>query len=57
MIAPDWREVYQDATLPLVLDVGCAGGRFLLAMASRSDNTNFLGIDIREPVMFSLVLV
>lgn len=47
---PDWSEVYADPSLPLVLDIGCAAGRFLLEMAERLPGHNCLGLDIREPV-------
>ena len=48
--APDWNEVYADPSLPLILDIGCAAGRFLLEMAEQFPEYNFLGLDIREPV-------
>ena len=47
---PDWHSVYGNARLPLVLDIGCAGGRYLLALANKLEGINLLGIDIREPV-------
>ncbi len=48
--APIWEEVYAKPFLPLVLDIGCAAGRFLLEMAETLPGHNFLGLDIREPV-------
>ena len=54
--ALDWSTVYADSRLPLVLDIGCAGGRFLLALANKLKGHNFLGLDIRNAVR-SFVLV
>ena len=30
--APAWQDVYADPRRPLVLDIGCGYGRFLLAL-------------------------
>ena len=55
--APDWSAIYDDPTRPLVLDVGCGPGRFVLLaaqrggcgdLASAADAPNFLGLEIRE---------
>lgn len=43
--------VFADAGLPLHLDIGCARGRFLLKMAKVSPEQNFLGVEIREPLV------
>jgi tRNA (guanine-N7-)-methyltransferase len=48
---PDWNQVYQDLTQPIHLDIGCARGRFLLQMAQLYPEINFLGIEIREPLV------
>jgi tRNA (guanine-N7-)-methyltransferase len=48
---PDWNQVYQDLTQPIHLDIGCARGRFLLQMAQLYPKINFLGIEIREPLV------
>ncbi|MFN7521850.1 MAG: tRNA (guanosine(46)-N7)-methyltransferase TrmB, partial [Aphanizomenon sp.] len=37
--------------LPLHLDIGCAKGRFVLKMAQIEPNWNFLGLEIREPLV------
>ena len=34
MDSPKWEEVYEDATKPLFVDIGCAAGRFSLLMAT-----------------------
>ena len=50
---PPWRELFTDATLPLVLDLGCGSGRFLLSLGERdaARARNYLGIEIREPLV------
>lgn len=48
---PDWNQVYQDTTRPIHLDIGCARGRFLTKMAGLYPEINFLGIEIREPLV------
>ena len=48
---PDWQTVYSDLALPLHLDIGCARGKFLLEMAQLHPETNFLGIEIRRPLV------
>jgi tRNA (guanine-N7-)-methyltransferase len=37
--------------LPLLLDIGSARGRFLLKMAEAEPQWNFLGVEIREPLV------
>jgi len=37
--------------LPLFLDIGCARGRFLLRMAEAEPGWNYLGVEIREPLV------
>jgi tRNA (guanine-N7-)-methyltransferase len=43
--------VFADASRPLHLDIGCARGRFLLRMADVEPGWNFLGVEIREPLV------
>ena len=45
------EEVYADPSLPLHLDIGSARGRFLLKMAEIKKDWNFLGVEIREPLV------
>ncbi|MBD2195120.1 MULTISPECIES: tRNA (guanosine(46)-N7)-methyltransferase TrmB [Calothrix] len=47
----DWEKVYAQPHQPLHLDIGCARGRFLLNMAKIEPNWNFLGLEIREPLV------
>ena len=43
--------VYESPMLPLHLDIGCARGRFILELARIDKGTNFLGVEIREPLV------
>jgi tRNA (guanine-N7-)-methyltransferase len=44
-------ELFLDPSLPLHLDIGCARGRFLLAMAPGQPQRNHLGLEIRRPLV------
>ena len=44
-------EVFENENLPLHLDIGCGRGRFLLQMAKLQKKRNFLGVEIREPIV------
>ena len=43
--------IYANPALPLHLDIGSARGRFLLKMAEIIPSQNFLGVEIREPLV------
>ncbi|MDQ3712601.1 MAG: tRNA (guanosine(46)-N7)-methyltransferase TrmB [Acidobacteriota bacterium] len=45
------EQVFADSDLPLHLDIGSARGRFLLKMAEIEPNQNFLGVEIRQPLV------
>ncbi len=45
------EEVFADPNLPVHLDIGCARGRFILKMAQIEKARNFLGVEIREPLV------
>ena len=47
----DLASVFADATRPLHLDIGCARGRFILRMAEAAPEWNYLGVEIREPLV------
>ena len=47
----DLALVFSDPLLPLHLDIGCARGRFILKMAESEPGWNFLGVEIREPLV------
>jgi tRNA (guanine-N7-)-methyltransferase len=44
-------EVFADPERPLHLDIGCARGRFIRRMAEVETAWNFLGVEIREPLV------
>jgi tRNA (guanine-N7-)-methyltransferase len=46
----DWAAIYPDAHRPLIVDVGCGSGRFLMALSHRFKHHNLLGLDIRRQV-------
>jgi tRNA (guanine-N7-)-methyltransferase len=45
------EDVFANPELPLHLDVGCARGRFILRMAIAERGWNYLGVEIREPLV------
>lgn len=47
----DIAAVFADPKRPLLLDIGCARGRFLLRMAEAERTWNYLGVEIREPLV------
>lgn len=49
--APDWAAIYANLNQPLHLDIGCGRGRFALQMAEQQPDWNFLGLEIREPLV------
>ncbi len=48
---PDWQEIYSNPQQPLHLDLGCARGKFVLEMAQLQPEMNFLGLEIRQPLV------
>jgi tRNA (guanine-N7-)-methyltransferase len=44
-------KVFTDPSLRIHLDIGCARGRFILRMAEIEPTWNFLGVEIREPLV------
>ncbi|MGK7928212.1 MAG: tRNA (guanosine(46)-N7)-methyltransferase TrmB [Spirulina sp.] len=51
LVPPDWAQIYANLQQPLHLDIGCARGRFILEMAQLQPDRNFLGLEIREPLV------
>jgi tRNA (guanine-N7-)-methyltransferase len=45
------EKIFINPDLPLHLDIGSARGRFLLKMAEIEPKENFLGVEIREPLV------
>ncbi len=50
---PQPESLFSTNGLPIHLDIGCARGKFLIGMASSNKRSNFLGLDIREPLVNS----
>ncbi|KAI3495603.1 hypothetical protein L1887_37948 [Cichorium endivia] len=49
---PDWNDVFEDPKLPLVVDIGCGSGRFLMWLAKRnSGSKNYMGLEIRKKLV------
>ncbi|XP_056163141.1 uncharacterized protein LOC115692360 isoform X2 [Syzygium oleosum] len=46
--APNWDEVLEDPTLPLMVDIGCGSGRLLMWLAKANPSGNYLGLEIRQ---------
>lgn len=51
ILLPNWSEIYQSPKQLLHLDLGCARGRFILQMAQLHPEINFLGVEIRAPLV------
>ena len=50
--APPWAELFADPARPLLLDLSCARGRFLEALAAAwPDTYNYVGVEIYEPLV------
>ena len=47
----DISKVFAHPAQPLLVDIGCARGRFLLRMAEAEPSWNYLGVEIREPLV------
>ncbi len=50
---PGPSELFEKSQLPIHLDIGCARGDFLLNMASMHESWNYLGLEIRLPLVQS----
>jgi len=48
---PDWSNIFGNLDRPLAIDIGCARGRFLQQYAQIEPDWNFLGLEIREPLV------
>ncbi|MGB3199315.1 MAG: tRNA (guanosine(46)-N7)-methyltransferase TrmB [Nodosilinea sp.] len=50
---PVWDQVFAHPRQPLHIDIGCGKGVFALHMAQHQPEWNFLGLEIRKPVVES----
>ncbi len=48
---PQWENVFAKPQQPLHIDIGCAKGYFIRDMAQCCPDWNFLGLEIREPLV------
>ncbi|KAK1420296.1 hypothetical protein QVD17_21777 [Tagetes erecta] len=49
---PKWEDVFEDPKLPLVVDIGCGSGRFLMWLAKRNPGSkNYMGLEIRKKLV------
>ncbi|KAG2501706.1 hypothetical protein HYH03_000207 [Edaphochlamys debaryana] len=48
----DWSELFDDPSLPLVADLGCGAGRYVLLAAQRGGpGRNYLGVDVHKALL------
>ena len=50
---PEKEIIFEDPKSPLHIDLGCARGKFLIDLASKYPMWNFLGLEIREPLVIA----
>ena len=48
---PPLKEIFNDLSKPLHLDVGCGSGDFLLNLANNNKTWNYIGLEIREKLV------
>ncbi|GLI68098.1 hypothetical protein VaNZ11_012417 [Volvox africanus] len=48
----EWGVIYEDSRKPLVVDLGCGAGRYVLLMALRKGlRNNYLGVDVHKALL------
>eukprot|EP00891_Asterochloris_glomerata_P008848 jgi/Astpho2/8848/fgenesh1_pg.00129_%23_34_t len=47
----DWAAIFADPQRPLMVDIGCGPGRFVLSLAAQRPDLNLLGVDIRHKLV------
>ncbi|MBS4914270.1 MAG: tRNA (guanosine(46)-N7)-methyltransferase TrmB [Veillonella sp.] len=47
-----WRELFEDPTKPLYLELGTGKGRFIAGMAEEHPEANFLGFEVQLGVLY-----
>ena len=55
-IIPPLNEIFENPQLPLHIDIGSASGEFLFDLALKNTNWNYIGIEIREKLVFNAKL-
>ena len=50
---PSKSVLFKDSYYPIHIDIGSAKGEFLIQLALKHPNWNFLGLEIREPLVIS----
>ena len=48
---PHLKDIFNDYTKPLHLDIGCGSGNFLINLAKHNKNWNYIGLEIREKLV------
>ena len=48
---PPLKDIFNDMTKPLHLDIGCGSGNFLMYLANHNKNWNYIGLEIREKLV------
>ena len=48
---PLLKDIFNDYTKPLHLDIGCGSGDFLMKLAIHNKNWNYIGLEIREKLV------
>lgn len=51
-LSKDWlKDNFQESTLPILIDIGCAKGTWAMEYAKANPTMNILGLEIRKPVV------
>ena len=50
---PSYSKLFRNSHYPIHIDIGSAKGEFLIELASKYPSWNFLGLEIREPMVIS----
>ncbi len=53
LLLPNKSILFEQSHSPIHLDIGSAKGEFLIELASKYPNWNFLGLEIREPLVIA----
>ena len=53
---PPLKEIFNQHTRPLHLDIGCGSGTFLFNLANQNKNWNYMGLEIREKLVYKAKL-